>query len=931
MLRVLGEVEACVGGQAVDLGHPKQRCVLAVLVVARGLPVPVDVLVERVWGEDAPPRGRETVHSHLSRLRRALGGVRITRQSGGYALDPGQSTVDLYLFRDACVTASGETNDATVVTRLSEALALWRGRALAGLSGEWAEAERAHLDRERLAARVELAEARLRLGESARLVPELETLADEHPYDERLARLCMAALHRAGRTAEALAHYRRIRARLADDIGVEPSRQLAELHGELLGASAAVPRQLPAAIRDFTGRVEHLAELDALLPSASAGQAVVISALDGSGGVGKSTLAVHWAHRVQHLFPDGTLHTNLRGYGPGEPASPDEALDDFLVALGVPATAVPAGTGARSGLLRTLLTGRQVLLVLDNARSAEQVRPLLPGAPGCMALVTSRDSLAGLVVTEAAHRLTLDVLSPDEGLRLVTGILGAARAGAEPAAVWNLVELCARLPLALRIAAGRVAAQRHLRVADVVAELAGGDRSRLDALVWGQDPYAAVRTVLDWSYERLPVPQALLFRRLGLHPGPEASLPAAAALVGLPPQETHALLAALVDANLITPVSRDRYRFHDLLRAYAAEQARAVDGDGREALAALLTWYRHTAHRADRLVYPTSTRLAAEAPCPPHPHTLADRDAAWAWFVAERANLVAALHHAVDAGLDEHAVHLVDAFGFLILLGGWEERITTADVALVAARRAGALAHEANVLLARGEALVHLDRPEAEGDLSRAAELAQRAGTTYVRVAALNELGRLLLNQGRHAEALQRLEIAHALARGVDTGRWEAIVDGTLAFVHAGLGDHRKAIEHSERSARLRHDIGDSDGEACAITALAKAWQGLGEHDRAMAHCRRAIELGRASLGSQDETLAAPLTVLAASLHHAGRVGEALTCWREAAAIYAERGLDTDAAEVRARLRTATATPARRAGERGSAGRRFSAYGRSNP
>ncbi|MBN6034099.1 BTAD domain-containing putative transcriptional regulator [Amycolatopsis sp. 195334CR] len=915
MLRVLGEVDACVGGTVLDLGYPKQRCVLAALVVDRGRAVPIDLLVDRVWGSSAPPRGRETVHSYISRLRRVLGvlgGAGIARRAGGYALETDSTAVDLYLFDDLRAKARTSTTDKHAVARLTEALALWRGPALAGLPGEWADAERERLGREHLATRLDLLETRLRLGEGRQLVTELATLADEHPYDEQIARQYMTALHRAGRTADALDHFRRIRGQLASELGVDPAAPLRELHQRLLGTNQpvagppVVPRQLPAAIRDFTGRDEHLAELDALLPShdQAAGHAVVISALDGSAGIGKTTLAVHWAHRVQHRFPDGTLHTNLRGYGPGRPASPDEALDDFLVALGVPAAAVPAGTTARTGLLRTLLSGRRVLIVLDNANSAEQVRPLLPGTPGSMVLVTSRDSLTGLVVTDAAHRLTLDVLTSAEALRLVTGIVGRERATAEAGALRELVRLCARLPLALRIAAARVAAQQHVSITDVVAELAGDNRSRLDVLAWGDDPYAAVRTVLDWSYERLPARQALLFRRLGLHPGPDVSLPAAAALLGLPVRETRDLLTALVHANLIASVARDR--FHDLLRAYAAEHAHDLDheDDRRQALDALLTWYAHTAHNADRLLYPASTRLVSRPPEPRCPHPLADRNHAWAWFTAERANLIAALHHAADAELDEHALGLVDAFGFLVLMGGWDERITTADAALVSARRAGDHAHEANVLLARGEALVHLNRPDAEADLTRAAELARETGHTPVRIAALNDLGRLMLGQGRHADARRFLDTALTLSRGVDTGRWEAIVNGMLAKVHTDAGDHGKAIEHGQRSARLRHRIGDSDGEACALTSLAKAWQGLGEHDRAIAHCRQAIALGRASLGSQDETLAPPLAVLAGSLHHLGRVGEALECWREAAAIYAERGLDADAAAIREHLLT---------------------------
>jgi DNA-binding SARP family transcriptional activator/tetratricopeptide (TPR) repeat protein len=923
VLRVLGEPAASADGVPVDLGHAKQRCVLAALVVENGRVVPIDLLVERVWGPVAPRRGRETVHSYISRLRRALAavdGVTVVRRSGGYALaaDTTPPAVDLYLFRELRAQASADTDAARVAARLTEALALWRGPALTDLPGEWADAARAGLERERLAARLELAEARLRLGEGPRVVVELAALAAEHPYDEQIARQYMTALHQTGRTADALEHYREVRARLVEDLGTDPAAPLEHLHRQLLApgpphppaaAAAPVPRQLPPAIRDFTGRADHLAELDALLPPETGpddAHAVVISALDGSGGIGKTTLAVHWAHRVRKRFPDGTLHTNLRGYGPGRPASPEEVLDEFLVALGVPAAAMPVGAGARAGLFRTLLAGRRVLVVLDNANSAEQVRPLLPGSPGCMVLVTSRDSLTGLVVTEAAHRLTVDLLSAQEARHLVVSIIGPARAEAEPAAVEELITRCARLPLALRIAAGRVAADRGTPVAALVAELAD-EGSRLDALSWGDDPRAAVRTVLAWSYERLPAPQAFLFRRLGLHPGPDVSAPAAAALAGLPPQETRLLLDSLAAAHLIERVEGDRYRFHDLLRAYAAEQAREHDepADRHRAVDALLAWYCHTAHAADRQLYPANTRLVTDVPEPAHPHPVADRDQAWDWFTAERANLVAALRQAVAEGLDAHAVRLVDAFGFLILMGGWEERIETADAGLVAARRAGERVHEANVLLSRGEALGHLRRPEAEADLVRAVDLARDVGNTHIRIAGLNDLGQLLRRQGRHAEALRHLEAALVLSRGFDTGRWEAVVAGIIGAVHADLGDHRQVIEHAERSTLLRRRLGDGDGEACALAVLARGHQGIGDHETAITHCRRAVSLGRESLGSQDETLAGPLAILATSLLHLGRAAEAIACWQEAAAIYADRGLAADAAAIHAQVRAA--------------------------
>ncbi|MFD3780963.1 BTAD domain-containing putative transcriptional regulator [Streptomyces sp. NPDC058612] len=934
--RVLGALEVWADGERLLLPGARRQRVLAALLLAPNSVVALSRLVEMTWDEEPPATAIKQLQNSVSALRERLGDIDqrlILTEEPGYRICVGKERLDSLRFAAGVAdsrrhAAEGRLDRAVGVIR--PALSLWRGPALDGVGTAALTRSAARLDEQRLSALELCVRWRLELGEHHEVVDDLADLVHDHPLREGLHAQLMAALDRCGRRAEALHVFHRLRTCLSEELGVGPGADIQRLHEQILrgeprprrdnraravGALPAprsrwavgspVPRQLPQTIRDFTGRADHLAALDALLPPAS-GQAVVISALDGSGGVGKTTLAVHWAHRVQDQFPDGTLHTNLRGYGPGKPASPDEVLDDFLVALGVHPAAVPAGTGARSGLFRTLAAGRRMLIVLDNANSAEQVRPLLPGAPGCMVLVTSRDSLTGLVVTEAAHRLTLDVLSPDEALSLVVGIIGPIRAQAEPAAVENLIRLCARLPLALRIAAGRAAAYEHVSVADIVAELAEED-SKLDALSWGQDPYAAVRNVLEWSYEQLTAPQAYLFRRLGLHPGPDISTPAAAALARLPPREARQLLNALADAHLIEPVAHGRYRFHDLLRAYAEELACGHDTEDERhrALDAVLTWYSHTAHTADRQLYPTCTRLVADPAEPAHPHPVADRDHAWAWFTAERANLVAALHHAVDRTMDRYALHLVDALGFLVLMGGWEERIDTATAGLHAAQRSGQTEHEANVLLARGEALAHLQHPDAEPDLTRASALAQEAGNIHIQIAARTELGKLLRRQTRFAEALHHFDEVRVLSRGFDTGRWEAVAEGNIAELHADLGDHQQAIDHGTRSASLRHRLGDTDGEACALSAIARGWQGIGDHDTAIIHCRRAIALGRASLGSHDETLAWPLAVLATSLDRLGHVNEAIACWQEAAAIYTDRGLDADAATMHDHIRTA--------------------------
>lgn len=938
--RVLGALEVWNGQERMLIPGARRQRVLSALLLAPNSVVPLSRLAEVTWDDEPPATAVKQLRNSVSVLRERLGDTEqrlIRTEEPGYLIHVGEEELDSLRFAAGVAdsrrhAAQGRVEQAVGVIRT--ALDLWRGAALDGLGTAALTRSAARLDEQRLNALELSVTWRLELGEHHEVADDLADLVHDHPLREGLHAQLMTVLDHCGRRADALHVFHRLRTRLAEELGVGPGPEVQRLHEQILrgetgprpdgrrdirtvpaprrprAVAAPVPRQLPQAIRDFTGRADHLAALDALLPP-SDGQAVVISALDGSGGVGKTTFAVHWAHRVQDRFPDGTLHTNLRGYGPGKPASPDETLDDFLVALGVHPAAVPAGTGARSGLFRTLAAGRRMLIVLDNANSAEQVRPLLPGAPGCMVLVTSRDSLTGLVVTEAAHRLTLDVLSPAEALSLVVGIIGPTRVQAEPAAVEDLIRLCARLPLALRIAAGRAAAYEHASVADLVAELAD-EESRLDALSWGQDPYAAVRNVLDWSYNQLTTRQATLFRRLGLHPGPDISTPAAAALARLPPRETRRLLNALADAHLIEPSGHDRYRFHDLLRAYAQELAgdHDTENERRQALDALLTWYSHTAHAADRRLYPACTRLVTHPAEPACPHPLPDREHAWAWFTAERANLVAALHHAVDRAMDRYALHLVDALGFLVLMGGWEERIDTATSGLQAARRSGRTAHEANALLARGEALAHLQHPDAEADLTRASRLAQDVGNMHIQIAARTELGQLLRRQGRLPEALHHFGEVCVLSRGFDTGRWEAVAEGNLAELHADLGNHRQAIDHGTRSATLRHQLGDTDGEACALSAIARGRQGIGDHDTAIVHCRRAIALGRASLGSHDETLAWPLAVLATSLLHLGRVNEAIDCWREAAAIYTDRGLDADAATMHHHIRTADQPPA---------------------
>ncbi|MGH3878190.1 MAG: ATP-binding protein [Actinophytocola sp.] len=667
------------------------------------------------------------------------------------------------------------------------------------------------------------------------------------------------------------------------------------------------PRQLPLAVRDFTGRAEHLAALDTLIPTQSSSEptrSVVISAVDGTAGIGKTTLAVHWAHRMQNHFPDGTLHINLRGYGPGESATPGEVLDGFLRALGTPAEQMPIGVDAQAALYRSLLGERRMLIVLDNANSADQVRPLLPGAGGCMVLVTSRDSLTGLVVTEAAHRLTLDLLAPAEALALVTGIIGSTRAKTEPEAVADLISLCARLPLALRIAAGRVATNPHTTVGEVVAELAD-EHDRLDVLSRGGDERAAVRTVFDWSYQRLPAEHAQLFRRLGLHPGPDLSIPAAAAVAGLDGAAARGLLDDLASAHLIERAARMRYRFHDLLRAYATDQAHHFDHDDVRASAVrnLLDWYAHTARICDELVYIANPRLPQQLAAPvDYPKVTLDRPAALDWLESERANLLAALRDAARRGMHRHVLQFADSMRFLYLTGSWDEIIEVDSCGIAAAQDCGDRSAESFFHARRGDTHIEMRSWDAaEIDIQQALATSRALGDHLRHAWALNGFACLWLKKERFDDANTYLREALPLSRGVDTGRLEAVLEGNMTQAYIGLGHYQEALECGERSLELRRRAGDLYGEPFALHLLARAWLGLGEYRKVIDLCQQAISLGRVT-GNLGETVAQPLDTLATALHHTGNTTEAVNCWQEAANLYDKYGRPYPADEIRRRL-----------------------------
>ncbi|MFG1645720.1 ATP-binding protein [Amycolatopsis sp. NPDC049252] len=676
------------------------------------------------------------------------------------------------------------------------------------------------------------------------------------------------------------------------------------------GPSWSPPRQLPSAVRDFTGRVEHLAALDARLPGdediAGVMQgAVVISAVDGAAGIGKTTLAVWWAHRVQFRFPDGTLYVNLRGYGPGDPATPNEVLDGFLRAFGAPGERLPVEVEARAALFRSHLAGRRVLLVLDNANSADQVRPLLPGTPGCMVIVTSRDSLTGLVVTEGAHRLTLDLLTEPEAQRLVGGIVGSARAAAEPDAVDDLIRLCARLPLALRIAAARATAL-HTTVADVAAELSD-DRYRLDVLSRGGDERAAVRAVFDWSYERLPLEQARTFRYLGVHPGPEISLRAAAAVVDLELGIVRGLLGGLADVHMIEPVGRDRYRLHDLLRTYAVDHIQndhPVERD--QARDRMLNWYAWQATAAFRSAWTSIASSciplkSAVKTCPEI--TFSEAGQAREWFDSEAANLIAAVRTADRDDLHRLTILLVCAISTALSgRGDYDILLELEKRAVAAARRSHDSLAEVHVLLLLVETCGAVALwQEAISIADGALGLARDLGDVQLETWALNELGLLWLEQQQYALAYEFLQVALPLSEGMQNGRMEGVIEGNLSSACTGLGDYKRALRHAEHALVMRRQADDRGGEAYALFQMTTANQGMGRHREAIALCEEAL-----AIEPHHQWVAGTgkiLDALGTSLHYVGNTKRALSCWRDALVIY-DKYRRHDAADLRRRLRS---------------------------
>jgi len=913
-IRVFGGVEVR-GAAGRRLRSRLRQALLATLLVHRGEVVSAGKLAAAVWPDGPPPKWGKGLQVHVHRLRQVLGDPAAVRHhpSGYRLVVPGES-VDGYRFEELgrqAEVALGRGNPAGAVGLLRQALALYRGPAFQGLDHvPDLAAESDRLAELRLVALERRFAAELALGEHAGLVPELAATVAEHPLREHFRAQLMTALYRAGRKADALAAYRAGRQILVAELGVEPSPECRALERAILtddpallaglaGASAGragaaaggppgrpapappVPRQLPPDVAGFAGRVAELAWLDDRLAGAGPERdgGAVLAVVDGMAGVGKTALAVHWAHRGAGRFPDGQLYLDLRGYSAGQPVRPDEAVTWFLRALEGEPDRLPPELDEAVARYRSLLADRQVLVVLDNAHSADQVRPLLPGGGACRVLVTSRHQLPGLVARDGAHRLDLDVLPPVEAVGLLATLLGPARVAAEPAAVTELAELCGRLPLALRVAAAGLVTHPALPVARSVARLR--DTDRLASLAVPDDQPATVAAAFADTYRRLAEPERRMFQWVGLLPGPDTTPEAAAAVAAVTVPEAADQLQKLAGTHLLEERPAGRYAGHDLLREFAARQAEAELPPAGRAVG-LGRWYdfhlARTGAAVARLfpgVLAIPRPLAPERQPGPEPFPgLPDPAAAMAWLQVERENLIAAVRHAAANGPFPAAWQLADALhGFLAACGYPADALSVAQAGLAAAESARDTRAQAGMVLAIAQLHFRASRYRlAAAAAARCRRLLRDTDWPAGQAGLRSLLGSLCGNSGQPDRAIGHLRAALKLFERSGSRHGQAAVISNLSVLLYQQGQLPAAAEYAHRAERAFAALGSRLGQGDALTDLGGIYHVWGELDRAREHYTRARDCYRSARASRE---ADALLGLAQVELDAGRSGPA--------------------------------------------------------